>query len=312
MQGRAREALQAAEEFCLGRLRDGFPSVAPVGRALFHAAHARALLAALGPRAPAPRSGLSAVQAAGRAIRILAGDRNKVSGVVEIPDRIGFDSGQPDFVCEAATVLFVAWLLSDAPAARAHPAAPFAPLFLPPRDAAAQAPTPAPGAPCPAGGAGVDTDVDASPGELAEILDTAARLGARWNETAAGAAAFVEGLALSVRAARAARARDRRAGSGPSSSPPRRPRDCALGLLFAALHTAGAPARAAPAPPPLPIAIGPDFDLDQIKGSSAPQPQTQPRPSPAAALLEAAEHCFGLYGDALGARIAREAARRVP
>eukprot|EP00741_Cyanophora_paradoxa_P008084 tig00001258_g7823.t1 len=224
----------------------------------------------------------------------------------------------PDLLCEAATVLFVAWLLSDAPAARAH-RPPLRPLFLPPA---------APPRRRAGGGAGAGPGFGG--GELAALLDVGARSGARWawNEAAAGALAVAEGLALSARGAvRAARERFLAAaalGGWTALEPapaPRRARDCALGLLFAALHTAPAPASPGPAP-----ARGRALARAAAVGLGlAP---LEPRPGAATprglrgaaagrellgagrgALLAAAERCFGLYADALGARIAREAAR---
>eukprot|EP00741_Cyanophora_paradoxa_P022855 tig00021521_g22075.t1 len=207
-------------------------------------------------------------------------------------------------MCEAAIALFVAWLASDAPAARAHPAAPFATLFFLGQGRGRE-PEPEP-APAPAAAAGA-----------AELLEAAARVCARWGDGAEGVVAFVEGLAHSVRSVRggagagggagaAAAARERFlavaalggwAGFEASAPAPRRPRDCALGLLFAAFHTgpeAEAEAEGARG----------HVQLLGARGRELPGAASGRR-----ALLAAAERCFGLYGDALGARIAREAAR---
>eukprot|EP00741_Cyanophora_paradoxa_P022371 tig00021462_g21598.t1 len=370
LQDRAPAALEVAEEFYLSRFQGGpGPSSAPSGptpprlqRASPPYRRARPLAADVGIDIDFdPRPPLTLRQAARQAVKILCSDTSKLVGLV-----------WPDVMCEAATILYVAWLASDAPAARSHPAAPFARLFLP-RDAGAgdgadstPAPATAPAtAPAPAPAA-------VGPGELVALLDAAARSGARWSDVSAGAVAVVEGLALSARgAARAARERFLAAAAlggwtalEPAAPAPRRPRDCALGLLFAAFHTGRPSGTPSATPPPAtaryeaiasrasnsgglglpPLPVGP---LPTVRDPSPaipsactprqPEPATLARASPAAghgqtgrsprdlrggeqpmarslllqagrpALLRAAEHCFGLYGDALGARIAREA-----
>eukprot|EP00741_Cyanophora_paradoxa_P010812 tig00020545_g10453.t1 len=287
LQGRAREALEVGEEFYRARFSGGFVSVAAFSRAFFLAGHSRALLSGFGPHAPAPGSALSAV--ARQAVELQISDRTNLAKLIG-----------PDVVCEAATVLFVAWLVSAAPAARSHPAAPFARLYPLP-DAASAPPAPAP---APA--------VGPASWSLSWMPPPAtARNGTK--RCAAGAAAVLEGLALSARGAvRAARERFLAAAAlggwtAPDPAPaPRRPRDCALGLLFAAFHT-GAPPAPGPAPP---ASTGPapkPQSLRRLERAERPGPELLK--ASRAELLAAAERCFGLYSDAIGGRIAREAAR---
>eukprot|EP00741_Cyanophora_paradoxa_P018709 tig00021073_g18058.t1 len=265
LRDRAPEALEPVEDFYCTRLRGGFAAVAPSMPALFYAVHARTLLATLGPHARAPYSGLSAVQAAREAIQLLSA---RLSGFMA-----------PDVVCEAACSVFTAWALSPAARLQGHPAAPFARLYL--ARGAGHGLPPTVGEPEPEPAASI------GPAALAALLEAAARNAARWawNEAAAGAIAVIEGFALSARGAvRPARERFLAAATlggwagfeaaAAAAPAPRRPRDCALGLLFAAFHTG----------PPPPLQAG------------------------RAALLAEAARCFALCGDAHGARIAREAA----
>eukprot|EP00741_Cyanophora_paradoxa_P013324 tig00020684_g12867.t1 len=233
-------------------LRGGFAEVADNARFVFLAAHARALLAA-----------------AREAIRTAAGDRNRMTGIIG-----------PDLVCEAATVLFVAWLLSDAPAARAHPAAP-SPASSSPRrprggggggGAGGRGACGAPGGRGPVRGAlGLERcRAPLAPPRPAPHRTTGAA-------QAAGAVAVAEGLALSARGAvRAARERflaGAALGGWREPEPagaPRHARDCALGLLFAGLHTAPGPGPGAPSAPPRTT-------------PPSPRPAPRARPAPPAA-----------------------------
>eukprot|EP00741_Cyanophora_paradoxa_P022859 tig00021521_g22079.t1 len=145
-------------------------------------------------------------------------------------------------------------LASDASAARAHPFAPFAPLFFLAGDIDVHAV-----------GHGHGHGREPAPAAAvaaAELLEAAARVCARVRRVRGGAGGGGAGAAAARERFLAVAALGGWAGlEFEAAAPaPRRPRDCALGLLFAAFHT---------------------------------------------------ERWFaiGLYGDALGARIAREAAR---
>eukprot|EP00741_Cyanophora_paradoxa_P012757 tig00020629_g12322.t1 len=277
---------RAVEEFYRARFSGGFVSVAAFSRAFFLAGHSRALLSGFGPHAPAPGSALSAV--ARQAVELQISDRTNLAKLIG-----------PDVVCEAATVLFVAWLVSAAPAARSHPAAPFARLYpcrTPPlrrrrrrrRRRSAPASWSLSWMPPPA----------------------TARNGTK--RCAAGAAAVLEGLALSARGAvRAARERFLAAAAlGGWTAPTRLRRRVAPATAPSGCSlrpSTRVPAGAWPAPP---ASTGPapkPQSLRRLERAERPGPELLK--ASRAELLAAAERCFGLYSDAIGARIAREAAR---